>query len=168
MTSTDTSSIVFPPGKVISPEVTIQKSGSIYFENTFERPLPSLVEATQHRCGPISYGPINVKALIFVSSSTPLSASAIKISQLFSVNSFGDYMLQFFIHTTVEDMLKINDNKTTNEYQAYTIKFSTNELVTFPEGISLDKIKVIQTFVWNIDPTTSRGTETTVQDTTPG
>ncbi|WP_272151774.1 hypothetical protein [Tenacibaculum aiptasiae] len=164
MTSTDTSSIVFPPGKVISPEVTIQKSGSIYFENTFERPLPSLVEATKkHRCGPI-----NVKALIFVSSSTPLPASAIKISQLFSVNSFGDYMLQFFIHTTVENMLKINDNKTTNEYQAYTIKFSTNELVTFPEGISLDKIKVIQTFVWNIDPTTSRGTETTVQDTTPG
>ena len=163
MTSIAKSSIVFPPGKVISPEVTIQKSGSIYFENTFERPLPSLVEATQHR-----HEPINVKALIFVSSSTPLSASAIKISQLFSVNSFGDYMLQFFIHTTVEDMLKINDKKTINEYQAYTIKFSTNELVTFPEGMDLDDIKVIQTFVWNIDPTTSRGTETTVQDTTPG
>ncbi|WP_420551187.1 hypothetical protein [Tenacibaculum aiptasiae] len=163
MTSITTPSIVFPPGKVISSEVTIKTSGNIYFENKSEQPLPSLVDSTKNHDGSI-----NVKALIFVNSSTPLSASAIKISQLFSVNNFGNYMLQFFIHSTVEDMLDINKQKTTNEYQAYTIEFTTNEVVTFPEGLTLNDIKVIQTFVWNIDPTTSRGTETTVQDTTPG
>ncbi|WP_299125803.1 hypothetical protein [uncultured Tenacibaculum sp.] len=162
MTTNTTPSIIFPPGKVISSEVTIKTSGSIYFENKSKQPLPSIVESTRNL-----NGSINVKALIFVNSSTPLSASAIKISQLFSVSNFGNYKLQFFIHSTVEGMLDINKQKTSNEYQAYTIEFTTNEETNFPEGLTLYDIKVVQTFVWDIDPRTSRGTETAVQDTTP-
>ncbi|MGG8495793.1 hypothetical protein ACQY1Q_05215 [Tenacibaculum sp. TC6] len=153
--------IIIPPGELIltSPWVKITPAGEVHFENSFNRPLPSLVEAkwnSEKNC-------IDIRTLIFVDSGAPLSS--VKVNQLFSVSNFGYSKLQLFIYCSKEEIEKLTKYGTKNKYKAYTLEFSTNNSTNFPEGIRLNDIKIVQTFLWNIDPETSRGTETTVQTT---
>lgn len=151
--------LIYPPGTCL-PDISIKtplSSGEITFDNKFNQPLPSLVEAE------FNGSAITVKTLIFVESQIPLEA--VKIKQLFSISNFGNCKLQFFIYCSEEVIKKLNDDKESNKgrYKAYKIDFSTEDTKNFPKGISLENIKVVQTFVWNIDPETSRGTETVVK-----
>lgn len=152
-------SIIYPPGNVLNTDINIKLSGNIVFETTSYKPLPSLVEAKWND----KESALDIKALIFINSSKPLSN--LNVSQLFSISNFGNCKLQFFIYCPEEDLIELNKNETPNEYQAYTVEFSTNDTTSFPEGITLQDIQVVQTFLWNIDPGTSRGTETSVQTT---
>ncbi|WP_299161852.1 hypothetical protein [uncultured Tenacibaculum sp.] len=159
-----TENIIYPPGKLISSVIKVKPSGNIFYEGLSKQqyPLPTLVEAKRNQDGSI-----NVKTLIFLNSTISLTSSMVNVSQLFSISDFGDCKLQFFIHSTKDDIALIKEDKTEYNYLAYVIEFTTNDKTNFPKGISLENIKTVQTFLWDIDPKTSRGTETTVQDTTP-
>jgi len=155
--------LIYPPGTNL-PQNCIKKikpAGRITFENNFNQPLPSLVEATFNKKNNIDC--INIKALILVNSTFKLTS--VNINQLFSISNFGNSKLQFFIYASEETAKELAKKREDCNYEAYTIEFSTHLETHFPEGISLKDIKVVQTFVWDIDPKTSRGTETTVQTT---
>lgn len=165
MTNDNAIDVILPPGKKISSEIKITPSGNIFYKGLSkqQQPLPTLVNATRNQDGSI-----NIKTLIFLNSTISLTPHMVNVSQLFCISDYGDCKLQFFIHSTKDDMNRIKEDKTEYNYLAYTIEFTTNEETNFPEGIYLSDIKKVQTFLWDIDPTTSRGTETAVQDTTPG
>lgn len=156
-------SIIYPPGICLPKECIkrINPAGKITFENNFNQPLPSLVEATFNKKDNINS--INVKALILINSTFKLNS--VNVNQLFSISNFGNCKLQFFIYTSKETAKELAKKREYCNYEAYTIEFSTNLETPLPEGISLKDIKTVQTFVWDIDPKTSRGTETTVQTT---
>ncbi|MEE4000541.1 hypothetical protein V1T75_09325 [Tenacibaculum sp. FZY0031] len=153
--------IIYPPGEVILEikEENIVPAGNIIFENNFNQPLPSVVEATFNA----TKTSISIKVLFFIDSKAKLTC--INVNQLFSISNFGHPKLQLFLSCNEEQARILSDKATPNKYKAYTVEFSTNNTENFPERISLSDIKIIQTFIWNIDPKTSRGTETTVQTT---
>ncbi|REH52598.1 hypothetical protein C7448_103333 [Tenacibaculum gallaicum] len=153
--------IIYPPGELILKvqEKNILATGHITFENNFKQPLPSLVEAKFNA----TKTAINVKVLFFVDSQEKLSS--VNVHQLFSISNFGNCKLQLFLSCSQEQAKILRDYPSPNEYRAYTVNFTTNSTSDFPSHISLSDIKVIQAFIWNIDPKTSRGTETTVQTT---
>lgn len=156
-------SIIYPPGICLPTECIkkINPAGKITFENNFNQPLPSLIEATFNKKENINS--INVKALVLVNSTFKLTT--VNVNQLFSISNFGNCKLQFFIYTSKEIAMELAKKREVCNYEAYTIEFSTNHETSLPQGISLEDIKIVQTFVWDIDPKTSRGTETTVQTT---
>lgn len=154
--------IILPPGNEIAPpnEAQIEVSGNIYFENRFNQPLPSLVEASFNE----PKTEITVKVLFFVNSEEKLTSVAVR--QLFSISNFGNCKLQFFLSCTDKEQaesLKLSSSGP--NYKSYTVKFTTESTEGFPKHISLSDIEIVQTFIWDIDPKTSRGTETTVQTT---
>ncbi|WP_299104210.1 hypothetical protein [uncultured Tenacibaculum sp.] len=156
--------IIFPPGKKIATlkksESEIIESGHIQFENRFNQPLPTLVEAFFNK----SKSAITVKVLFFVNSKEDLTS--VTVRQLFSISNFGNYKLQFFLSCKDEKQaVTLSDHSSGFHYKSYTAEFTTNSTKDFPEHISLSDIEIVQTFIWDIDPKTSRGTETTVQTT---
>ena len=156
-------SIIYPPGDSLPENFVkeIKHAGKITFDNNFNQPLPSLVEAIFKKTNNTNC--ILVKALIFVNSTFTLTS--VNVNQLFSISNFGNCKLQFFIYTSKKDAEELAKKRNDANYEAYTIEFYTNLETHLPKGISLQDIKVVQTFLWNIDPKTSRGTETTVQTT---
>ncbi|CAL2104517.1 conserved protein of unknown function [Tenacibaculum sp. 190130A14a] len=153
-------SIIFPPGIEIDNQVKVIESGNIIFNNNFDKPLPSLVEASYDDIEKS----ITVNVLFFVNSYQELTS--VSVHQLFSISNFGHGKLQFFLSCADEAQAQLlKDAPSGFEYQAYTAEFTTRLTEGFPEHIDMCDIKVVQTFVWDIDPKTSRGTETTVQTT---
>ncbi|CAL2106399.1 conserved hypothetical protein [Tenacibaculum sp. 190524A02b] len=160
--------IIFPPGELLINDgreyIKVFPSGNINYHSNFTQPLPSLVEAVYE---PIDdeNGVIKVSVLFFVDSEDDLNT--IKVNQLFCISSLGECKLQFFIYCDEAQLKSLT--KSSNKYRAYTVNFKTSNTNNFPEGtpkpVSLKDIKVVETFIWNIDPETSRGTETSVQTT---
>ncbi|CAL2092198.1 conserved hypothetical protein [Tenacibaculum sp. 190524A05c] len=158
--------IIFPPGITLSHNeqpilIPVSKSGHFTFENNYADPLPSLIEAK------FNNDHIHVKMLFFVDSNFQLEGHNLVVNQLFSISNYGHPKLQFFLHTNDENICsELKNNPTTDgKYFAYTVKFKTDCTDGFPANINLEHIKIVQSFVWDIDPKTSRGTETTVQTT---
>ncbi len=147
---------IYPPGVLITEKpVLVESSGHINFKNDSKIPLPSLVEAKSNGTE------IKIKGLFFVASDFDLRE--VYINQLFSISNYGCCKLQFFIYCDQETSLEIKSKVNLEKYKAYTFEFKTSNAEAFPEGIKLQNIKVVQTFIWDIDPETSRGTETTVK-----
>ncbi|CAM1340273.1 hypothetical protein [Tenacibaculum amylolyticum] len=163
--------IIFPPGNTLlaangNPmEVPIQKTGGFTFKNQYKKPLPSLLEVEYNE----DNDSIKVCILFFVNSSFPLEEHHLVVNQLFTISNYGHYKLQFFLHTNSEGVCKaIKGESTDGEYIAYTTEFTTTSTVGFPDNIELRCIKVAQSFIWDIDPETSRGTETVVKGSNGG
>ncbi len=149
--------IILPPGNILNTDISINHAGKINFPNNPEQPLLPHVESK------IKDGVITVRTLVFINSSA--ENPELKISQLFSINNSGKCQLQFFIHCDTEEIDRLMDEKTEDSYIAYSVEFTTQDTNGFPYGIYLKDIEITQTFLWNIDPKTSRGTETVVQTT---
>ncbi|CAM1371745.1 conserved hypothetical protein [Tenacibaculum litopenaei] len=155
---------IFPPGvslftaeNALTPTVT----GNLEFTSNYHKPLPPIVEAVYVK----KKKHLKVKILFFVASNSILPK--VQVKQLFSISNYGAYKLQFFVYCSKHD--RDNLVRTPGKYQAYAISFKTKHVhFDDPQGntpVLMKKIHVAQAFVWDIDPETSRGTETTVQTT---
>lgn len=168
-TETTNELIIFPPGNILidankgTIEIPIQKTGGFTFKNRYTQPLPSLLEAEYDK----DNDNIKVCVLFFVKSSFPLEELHLVVNQLFTISNYGLPMLQFFLHANSKEICNaIQDKSTDAEYIAYTTEFTTTSTIGFPDNIGLEHIKVVQSFIWDIDPKTSRGTETAVGSST--
>lgn len=159
-TTREACNIILPPGDVIQEITDIKPSGNIHITHKFDNtpPLVPHVRVKRER------NEIFVEAIVFIDSTA--ENPKLQVSQLLSVNTVGKYQLQFFIHCDEQEIKRLRRHKTGISYKAYTTSFSTkSSSIPFPEGVTLDHIELIQTFLWNIDPETSRGTESVVQTT---
>lgn len=149
--------IILPPGDSHRNITDIKHSGDITIPHSFNEtpPLVPHVRVTKKE------GYIAVEAIIFIDST--IEHPKLKVSQLLSVNMDGKYQLQFFIHCSKHEIERLRGNRSRVSYKSFTIKFDTKDTtINFPEGVTLEHVKMAQTFLWNIDPETSRGTETIV------
>lgn len=140
--------ISIPPGIQI-PSKTFTESGAISFTNKRPKtPLQPIVEVYLD-----SNNNIQVSTVFFIDAAIRgLNASSFTIFQDYSISETGEPRLQFFIsYDAVE-------TETTN-FQAYQISFQSLPTVFLNKDIT-----TIQTFLWDTDPISSRGTVTTVQD----
>lgn len=164
MNSTDT--IIFPPGKKLNLDITITHCGSITLGSTYSQPLPTLVDAVRSE----DNTRIKVTAIVFINTKETENEDVILpvliVNQLFTISNYGEPQLQFFIHCNKEELLKIGKNQI-GMYQAFQVIFTTKDMTGFPDGIEMKEVVSVQTFLWDIDPKTSRGTVTTVQPTVP-
>jgi len=152
--------IVLPPGDSHREITEIHQSGDITIPHSFNEtpPLVPHVRVTKKDNN------IAVEAIIFIDST--ISNPKLIVSQLLSVSIAGEYQLQFFIHCSEDEIERLRENRSRISYKAFTVKFDTkNTTINFPEGVTLAHVKTTQTFLWNIDPETSRGTETSVLST---
>ena len=107
---------------------------------------------------------ISVKSIVFINSDA--KDIKVKISQLFCISNYGKPMLQFFIHSNKKTIRDVKKNGTANKYKAFQLEFTTDSKASIPRVIFISDIQIVQTFLWDIDPKTSRGTVTTVQSAT--
>jgi hypothetical protein len=152
---------IYPPGECKLPESTskITKQEPISFpENTSKIPFAPIVQATL-----MKDGTFQVRAVFLVARKPKANKEdeadtedelGFEIYQNWYVDIDGNRQLQFFIaYDILDDPEKYFD--------VYEASFKANP---YPYGKdTFANIKTIQTFLWDIDPQTSRGTETTVQ-----
>ncbi|MGO4772389.1 hypothetical protein ACEN2I_12060 [Flavobacterium sp. W22_SRS_FK3] len=148
-----------PTDKIYPPGVCIKKATKskltqkpINFpENASKIPFAPIVQATF-----TDSETLQVRAVFLVSTNTALNNDKLDfmIYQNWYVNLEGERQLQFFIAYDIDDAIS-------KEFDVYEISFKAEK---DPYGEDAFKsISTIQTFLWDIDPETSRGTETTVQ-----
>lgn len=143
---------IFPPGKCIKnatkPKLT-QKPVS-FPENTTKIPFSPIVQATL-----TDSETLQVRAVFLVATNTALNDDKLSfdIYQNWYVDLDGNRQLQFFITYNIADTIS-------KEFDVYEISFRAEK---YPYGEDAFKsVNTIQTFLWDIDPETSRGTETSV------
>jgi hypothetical protein len=153
---------VYPPGKCIQTEnkskLTLKPIS--FPENTSKIPFAPIVQATL-----IQDGTFQIKA-VFLVATEPKGHKGdeddkkeklkFDIYQNWYVDLDGQRQLQFFIAYNIEDDPKQN-------FDVYEASFKV-EKEPYGEN-AFAKIETIQTFLWDIDPETSRGTETSVERT---
>ncbi|CAM4361341.1 hypothetical protein [Flavobacterium terrigena] len=134
MSTTNSSSTLVPPGVEISSNFKSLNSVIEFTRPRPTEPLPPLVQAYYEN------GILEVSAVAFIDASQKLE----------SISVFYDDsqdMPTFYVTYTAPETEAI-------KFMGYQVNF-TIELSNKPE--------VIETFVWDEDPRTSRGTYTTVQ-----
>ena len=153
--------IIFPPGNLVPTTPEARHVGTIVLSETPNLPLVPHVKVTK-----IDNETLEIKSIVFVNTTLDRTPDFL-VNQLFSINSLGQCQLQFFIHCSEEQILEIMDDQNHDDihYQAFSVVFRTSSTEGFPDKIKMSDIKFAQTFLWNIDPETSRGTETVVQTT---
>lgn len=137
---------VKPPGERIT-EVVKNSRGLIKFpENKSKSLLSPLVEALYDN------DTITITAVIFV---PPFQNETLdlKIYQNWYTDIEGFPQLQFFVSYDMSETVS-------KDFFVYEVTF---EAKSHPFEDQISHIKTIQTFLWDIDPVTSRGTVTTVQ-----
>lgn len=135
MTSTNSSStIIVPPGKEISSNFVPLNSVIDFTRDRPTEPLPPLVQAFYEN------GVLQVCAVAFIDASQNIETMSVFYDD-------SQKMPTFYVTYTAPET-------EASEFKAYQVNF-TIELQNKPE--------VIETFVWDEDPRTSRGTYTTVQ-----
>ena len=152
---------IYPPGECMKPESInrITKKTPISFpENKSKIPFSPIVQATL-----MNNGTFQVRA-VFLVARKPKGQKEdedhkedeldFDIYQNWYVDLEGQRQLQFFIaYDILDDPQK--------DFDVYETSFTAKP---YPYGEdTFANIKTIQTFLWDIDPETSRGTETTVQ-----
>ncbi|WP_422091852.1 hypothetical protein [Tenacibaculum ovolyticum] len=153
--------IILPPGDSHREITEIEHSGDITIPHSFNEtpPLVPHVRVTKEDHN------IAIEAIVFIDST--VDRPKLIVSQLLSVSIAGEYQLQFFIHCNEDEIERLRENRSRISYKAFRVKFDTkNTAINFPEGVTLEHVKTTQTFLWNIDPETSRGTEVGVLTTT--
>jgi hypothetical protein len=144
---------IYPPGKCIKKATRskLTQKPISFPENNSKIPFSPIVQATF-----TDSETLQVRAVFLVSTNTPLNADklAFDIYQNWYVNLDGKRQLQFFITYDIDDAIS-------TDFDVYEISFKAEKE---PYGEDAFKsVETIQTFLWDIDPETSRGTETTVQ-----
>ncbi|NHN27865.1 hypothetical protein FIA58_019480 [Flavobacterium jejuense] len=155
-----TENIIYPPGNKLDTTVTVTSIGFMELGTSFNQPLPTLVQAIK------SEDNLSIKIAAIVLIDTKIECPKLIVNQLFSMSSYGETQLQVFIHCDEEEISKILSESSGTTYKAFKVEFTTDNFLGFPKGIEIKDIKYVQTFLWNIDPKTSRGTVTIVQDAT--
>lgn len=145
---------VAPPGKDITRtiETTASSIGNVTFEETKSVEILSpYVEAYYSA----NANTLTVNAIVYVDSAALNDNGTLKYSifQNTYIDLAGHAQLQFFIVYDMPEELLGN-------LSIYEIIFQADHTI-FIGGLS--NVESIQTFLWDIDPETSRGTETTVQ-----
>ena len=138
---------IYPPGKLIKEPAEYLKRGKVSFPDKFTKDLFSPVVEAYYLDNKLS-----VRAVIFV---THEESKNLKLSvyQNSYISIDGKAQLQFFIAYDLKGTVG-------HDFHIYEVSFNANEI---PYEGGLESIRTIQTFLWDIDPITSRGTETTVQ-----
>lgn len=135
MASTNsTGTIIVPPGKEISSNFTSLNSVISFTRARSTEPLQPLAEAYYEN------GTLEVSAVAFIDVAQSIEKITVFYDDLQKTPTF-------YIAYTAQDT-------EASEFMSYQVNF-TVELPNKPE--------TIETFVWNEDPRTSRGTYTTVQ-----
>ncbi|RZJ53121.1 MAG: hypothetical protein EOO44_09515 [Flavobacterium sp.] len=143
---------IAPPGTDITPKEAAQSIGAVTFQQTKSVEILSpYVEAYYNA----KENKLTIDAIVYVDTETIKDNGILNYSvvQNTYIDLDGHAQLQFFI---VYDM----PEELSGDLSIYEITFEADPKL-FIGGLS--KLKTIQTFLWDIDPETSRGTETTVQ-----
>lgn len=136
-----------PPGNCIDKPAEYKRRGHVTFPKNRKKTLLSpLVEA--YHVGK----KLLVRAVVFVAHEE-LEDLKISVFQNCYVNIEGDAQLQFFIAYDLKPTEGV-------DFYIYEVSFEADD-IPFKGG--LGTIDTIQTFLWDIDPISSRGTETNVQ-----
>lgn len=152
-TENSTCTPVMPSGVLNVSDSPINAGVNIVFANSRPTtPLPPLVEA---KFRDLTEQFIDVCAIVFIDSSIP-SPVSFKVYQnsIAGVDGAPNQIQFYIIYDYAESEAK--------EFSAYTINFSSLP-GDWPGGIPVKGMTTIETFTWDSDPVTSRGTETTVQ-----
>jgi hypothetical protein len=144
---------IFPPGKCIkkATKSKLTLKPITFPENNSQIPFSPIVQATF-----TDPETLQVRAVFLVSTNTELNNDKLEfmIYQNWYVDLEGNRQLQFFITYDIDDAIS-------TDFDVYEISFKAEK---DPYGEDAFKsVNTIQTFLWDIDPETSRGTETTVQ-----
>jgi hypothetical protein len=143
---------VLPPGVINVIDSPIKAGSQIAFTNPRPTtPLPPLVQANLDATGQF----INVCAIVFIDSSIPSPVSFTVYQNSITGVDGAPNQIQFYICYDYAESTAINFN-------AYTINFASLP-ADVKGGISVKGMNAIETFSWDSDPVTSRGTVTTVQ-----
>ncbi|TDW47222.1 hypothetical protein EV144_105240 [Flavobacterium sp. 270] len=138
---------IYPPGTLLPVKLSPDSVGKIKFPERTDRMLLSpLVEAYHTK-----ENQLLVRAVIFIARKETKDLD-FGIYQNCYIDLNGNPQLQFFISY---DLVETKET----DFLIYEVAFNA---IDIPYG-SLSKISTIQTFLWDIDPVTSRGTVTTVQ-----
>ncbi|PWB23818.1 hypothetical protein [Flavobacterium sp. HTF] len=155
MTKTTLESIIVPitpPGTDITPEQAAQSIGGVTFQQTKSVEILSpYVEAYYNA----KENNLTINAIVYVDNKIITANNGVlkySVVQNTYIDMDGHAQLQFFI---VYDM----PEELSGDLSIYEIIFDASPKL-FIGGLS--NLKTIQTFLWDIDPETSRGTETTV------
>lgn len=143
---------IYPPGKKIDETGKLLKVGTVTFPNNQEKiPFSPVVQAFKSS----DNKNLHINAVVFVTSFGPANNELnFEIYQNQYVDLDGKLQVQFFI---CYDLL--DDPGTV--FDIYEISFDANKK-PFGKHLFTD-VNTIQTFLWDIDPDTSRGTETPVR-----
>ena len=142
---------IYPPGKKINDTGKLLKIGTVTFPNNKEKiPFSPIVQAVKSK----DNKKLQINAVVFVTSFGPKNNELdFEIYQNQYVDMDGKLQVQFFICYNL-----LNDPGTV--FDIYEISFDADKK-PFGKHFFTD-VNVIQTFLWDIDPDTSRGTETVV------
>lgn len=159
--------ILLPPGKPLTTkDIVATTNGQIIFDDKFYQLIPTLPQAERT----IIETENNISVCVLFFLNTTLTSLNLKVNTLFTIGNNGKPQLQIFIYSSLEERMKIIQNKTAEKHHnAFTIDFNLTNMncqSVLPEGYTLKSIEKIETFLWDIDPKTSRGTVTTVQSST--
>lgn len=148
ITPNDCPVIVPPPGiEIPAKDVKTTFIGEIKFPLRKSKALFSpVVEA--FLVGDI----ITVNAVVYVDSKLKKITEFSVIQNLY-VDIEGDPQLQFFVCYDLEEQ------EESKNFWVYEVTFQVQPILPF----DITKVETIQTFLWDIDPETSRGTVTIVQ-----
>ncbi|MWB96359.1 hypothetical protein GON26_18505 [Flavobacterium sp. GA093] len=139
----------FPPGVCIVDSLPSEPLGSISFpDNRSKALLPPVVNAQLKNNKKV----LAIKAVVFIAKGQ--NTLDFSIYQNCYVDIDGVPQLQFFVAYDMTEYEGI-------DFDMYEVSFDANP-IPFVDHFS--QIKTIQTFLWDIDPITSRGTETNVQE----
>ena len=136
--------VTTPPGQPIEKSnITIQKLDaqiSFAFNSKSLKPFSPLVQASYNELGHLQ-----VSAVVFIASSEEPNPSG--VNQQSVISDEGETQLDFFI---IYDAPEISDQI----FNAYRVDFIVENP---PKGLTQ-----IETFLWDEDPVSSRGTKTKV------
>jgi hypothetical protein len=143
---------IYPPGKCIkkATKSKLTQKPITFPENNSQIPFSPIVQATF-----TDPDTLQVRAVFLVSTNTELSKEKLEfmIYQNWYVDLDGTRQLQFFITYDIDDSIS-------TEFDVYEIGFKAEK---DPYGAeAFNSVNTIQTFLWDIDPETSRGTVTVV------
>ena len=142
---------IYPPGILLPVQLDPNPVGKIKFPERTDRLLLSpLVEAYYNK----ERKELLVRAVVFVARKEEKNLD-FRIYQNCYIDLESNPQLQFFI---AYDLVETKET----DFFIYEVSFIVDNLPYGDDALS--KIKKIQTFLWDIDPVASRGTETNVQD----
>jgi hypothetical protein len=138
-----------PPGACIVDKLPSEPLGSITFpDNRSKALLPPIVDAHFKN----NKKKLVIRAVVFIAKDD--NTLDFSIYQNCYVDIEGIPQLQFFVAYDMIEYEGIN-------FDMYEVTFDADP-IPFPDHFS--QIKTIQTFLWDIDPVGSRGTETIVRE----